>query len=958
MNETGEGSLKVPGYVVESRVGQGGAANVYRAVCQADGATVALKMVRPEVAKLLGTERFLREIKIAGSIAHPHLVPLLDWGEVAGLPYYIMPFLPGGSLRDRLDREGQLPLPTAVLIAIALARALGALHAHGIVHRDVKPENILVGPDGTDVLLADYGIARALSVASLEPITSTGIVIGTPAYMSPEQGAGDTVDARTDIYALGCVLYEMLAGEPPFTGPTAQVIIGRHIGETLPSLGIARPGIPAPLEALVQRTLAKAAADRPQSAQELVEALTEVDLAAPPGPVPGRAPRRTLRLLGLGLGAFGLAAALWLVWPRPGALDPRRVVVFPFTAADPEDRADGEQLALLIGSALERTEPMRWLDGWAMLGRQEQEGRGSLTAAAAEGLARRAGARYFLDGSLWRVGDSVRVLVRLHDLVEQGAPVTRTAVGTSTDALVDLALQAILELLPRIVGVGPFTNVVRLRDRNPAAVARWLQGEREYRSSRMAGALALFEAALADDSLLAPAALRGALAASWLNSGRAGPLNDLALRHAEQLSTREHRLAAALREHLTGHANAAIEALRLALTADSSSADVWLLAGEVYLDLLPTIGLDPRTLTAVPAPRTWPLERMAMDAFAQAVQLDSTFTPPVVNLAEIALRAGNRDDARRWIEVLRRSGSEPATVSRLELAARCLGDDGREDWRAQARRDGLQSYHTGALLIASLDSATRNCGRRVLEAVLAADTATAAEDWGALLLVQSALIGAGQSSVALAMVDSAVAGGMTPALGLFVLDAVAGVEVGGRAAQFVAELGTGYAVRSAASLWLLTVWHASRQEWAPIHEVAAVLARRIGADGSRVDSLVGSIASAYSALGRGDSATAMARLEVLVPAVPSQVLEGSLWEPLATERIVLAELLLARGEYAKAHRVASVFDHPGVFIHQLFLAQSLRLRVAAATALGEPTLAAAASRRLDQMLIRFPPSGR
>ena len=263
-------------YRVERELGSGGMATVYLAQDLKHQRTVAIKVLRPELAASLGTERFLREIEIAARLDHPHVLPLYDSGESAGLLYYVMPFVEGESLRDRLEREGQLPVEDAIRITREVADALSAAHRTGIIHRDIKPENILLS--GGHARVADFGIARALSVAGGARLTSSGVAIGTPAYMSPEQAAGqENLDARSDLYALGCVLYEMLAGETPHSGPTAQSIMVKRLTEPVPRLSGLRETVSPALERVVHRILSKSPADRPASAASLIE---ELDRAA------------------------------------------------------------------------------------------------------------------------------------------------------------------------------------------------------------------------------------------------------------------------------------------------------------------------------------------------------------------------------------------------------------------------------------------------------------------------------------------------------------------------------------------------------------------------------------------------------------------------------------------------------------------------------------------------------
>ena len=260
-------------YTIEREAGVGGMATVYVARDLKHDRHVALKVLKPELAALLGIERFLSEIRVTAHLQHPHILPLFDSGQAAGLIYYVMPHVEGESLRQRLAREKQLPLETAIEITRAVASALDYAHRHGVIHRDIKPENILF-QDGQAVV-ADFGIALALSAAGGSRLTETGLSLGTPQYMSPEQATGDrTLDARSDIYSLASVLYEMLAGEPPHTGPTVQSVIAKVLTDRPRPLRALRDAVPPPLEAAVQKALAKVPADRFGSAAQFAEALT------------------------------------------------------------------------------------------------------------------------------------------------------------------------------------------------------------------------------------------------------------------------------------------------------------------------------------------------------------------------------------------------------------------------------------------------------------------------------------------------------------------------------------------------------------------------------------------------------------------------------------------------------------------------------------------------------------
>jgi eukaryotic-like serine/threonine-protein kinase len=260
-------------YELVRTLGAGGMATVYLAHDVRHGRDVALKVLHPDLGSALGPERFQREIRLAARLQHPHILTVLDSGENAGRLWFTMPFVEGESLRDRLTRERQLPIADAVRIATQAAQALQYAHQHGVIHRDIKPENLLLTEDG-NTLVADFGIARSLSPGGSK-LTETGVTLGTPAYMSPEQASGESdVSALTDIYSLGTVLYEMLAGEPPFTGPTAQAVIAKRFTSTAPDVRLARPTVPEPVALAVGQALSPVPADRFANAADFARALT------------------------------------------------------------------------------------------------------------------------------------------------------------------------------------------------------------------------------------------------------------------------------------------------------------------------------------------------------------------------------------------------------------------------------------------------------------------------------------------------------------------------------------------------------------------------------------------------------------------------------------------------------------------------------------------------------------
>jgi serine/threonine-protein kinase len=312
-------------YALERELGRGGMATVYRARDLRHGRSVAVKVLHPELAATLGGERFLREIELTATLQHPHILPLFDSGAAGGLLYYVMPFVEGETLRARLVRERQLPLTDAMRIATEVGDALAYAHACGVVHRDIKPENILLqGGPGGHALVADFGIGLAIAQADGARMTQTGLSVGTPQYMAPEQAMGERgVDARADLYALGAVLYEMLAGEPPFTGPTAQTIVARVMTETPRSLSIVRPSVPPHVDAAIRMALEKLPADRFPTATAFVAALSTPVLVAGGGSS-GAEPRAPARYRRAGLVVLAVAGVLtagvalgWVLRPAP-----------------------------------------------------------------------------------------------------------------------------------------------------------------------------------------------------------------------------------------------------------------------------------------------------------------------------------------------------------------------------------------------------------------------------------------------------------------------------------------------------------------------------------------------------------------------------------------------------------------------------------------------------------------
>jgi len=418
-------------YRVEREIGAGGMAIVYLARDLQHERDVALKVLRFDVGDATMADRFDREIRLAARLVHPHILPLLDSGAVEGHLWYAMPFVSGESLRSLLAREKQLPLNDAIRLANEVADALQYAHEQGVLHRDIKPDNILLASG--HALVTDFGIARALT-ESAESITRTGVALGTPAYMSPEQSTGEQqLGPRTDIYALATVTYEMLAGEPPFTGPTAQVVIARRLSQPPPSIRMVRPTIPESVDAVLQRGLALTPADRFSSAREFGRALAEAQTAE------GRSSRRRSSVTATaGIGAIILTVGLvaWLVnlgAPQAPPASPvladraTRLAVLPFRLIGADNSAQylADGITQEINSALANLSGLRVLDG------------NSVEAVGTGKGAREIGALLevdaLVDGDVQKAGDAIRVRVKLIDPPSQASIWSETYDHTASD---------------------------------------------------------------------------------------------------------------------------------------------------------------------------------------------------------------------------------------------------------------------------------------------------------------------------------------------------------------------------------------------------------------------------------------------------------------------------------------------------------------------------------------------
>jgi serine/threonine-protein kinase len=706
-------------YRIERPLGRGGMATVWLAHDLRHDRPVALKVLHPELAQTLGPERFDREVKLAARLQHPHILTVLDSGEASGHLWFTMPFVDGESLRDRLTREGQLPLEEAVRITREAAAALDYSHRHGVVHRDIKPENILLTRDG-DALVADFGIARALGGGDEAPLTQTGMAVGTPAYMSPEQASGGAVDVRTDIYSLGSVLYEMLAGEPPFTGPTAQAIMARRFSEPVRPLRAVRETVSAGLEHAVLKALARAPADRFASAAEFSRALALATGATTPGggtvaatlgppaaipPAAGRESEPAHRRWRGHRALSGLAALLvlatggWAIWHRSRVtagdvrLDPSTLAVLPFRAAGPGLDLWREGLVDLVSMNLDGAAGLRSVPPRTVLSQwHRQIGAAEADQERTLGVARGLGARYVLTGSIVGSGASVRLSAEMIDLASGAAQAKAQTEGPadSVPAMVDrLTLELLRNGLPdrsggRIAPAGEGTIT-----RSLPALKHYLTGERLFRGGQADSAVTEYEGALAADSTFALAAYRLVVVPSWSFSphpvdGFPPDALDRLLRLADRLPPREAAVTRVL--PLLQHALiSALPPLERLVEQYPSDAEAWFQYGDALFHLGGAAG-QPR--------------EAFRQALRRATELDPGLGFAYVHLAEDAFDRGDSSEVGRIVSALRRTDASSPKTTGIALAfAEVWGDSAAR----RAVRAALDTASSTAIITAKHD---------------------------------------------------------------------------------------------------------------------------------------------------------------------------------------------------------------------------------------------------------------
>jgi len=921
-------------YTVEKEIGRGGMSLVYLARDLRNQRNVALKVLRPELTKSIGANRFLREIKIAANLEHPHILPLFDSGDADGLLYYAMPFVDGESLRDRLTREGQLSFDDALKIAKEVGHALANAHEHGVIHRDIKPENILL--TGGIARVADFGIARARTEAGeYESTTDANMAIGTPEYMSPEQASGsDTIDARTDIYSLGCVLYEMLAGEPPFTGRTLQAIVAKHLGEKVPTISVLRPGIPVKAVRVIECALAKVPADRHPTAARFVEAWEKA-----------KEPTPRWQLVATVSGIIVVAALLFgRPWGPEGwfgggrnELDAHKVVVFPLVSTDRElnEAGIGWSVALAIGGALEHAHPLKFLDGWRWLSEEMRADPRLITPIVEERISRERGARYYTTGVIRPGRDSLAISLQLQDVSGDSLIAQETASGeTGTVAEQVLGIEAVSLLLPRLVEPRREVDLSPYTDRDPGAILLSIQGDRHYRHSRFAEAYDFYRRAVEEDSLLAFAAVKGAQAASWLNRfDDARELTGVALDGDHLLPAKYREFVHGWNAYLDGDADSAVAVLKSVLALDHDWSEAAMALGDAYYHLLPSEA---------------PLDSLAEAAFETAVAHDSIFVPALYHLGEIAVRNGDLVKAERMVEQIAVAEPDIRWLHHLEAMIECIRSQGSGiEWMTLIEEDALGALNVArALAVGGLHT---TCAVDGFETLLAVPTADPGTRWGALMGLQGVLLAKGRYDDALALLDSAQAAGSRGVFSLYVINALAGApfEHKAREAEEIARRLTGefYTTAQLPTKWLLSSWNSQIGRFSTVEGII----RELSDEGDDALARVAAYLEAHLAADRGDDDTAVSRLQHLSSNAPPDILMWDITGPLAPERILLAELLLEMQRYSEAERVASSFDHQGAVVFLPFLPRSLMVRLRAAYARGDPSSVADLSQRLRDL---------
>ncbi|MEO8194071.1 MAG: protein kinase [Gemmatimonadales bacterium] len=979
-------------YSIERELGRGGMATVYLARDVRHGNRVALKVLSSDVASMVSGERFTREIRITAGLQHPHILAVFDSGSINGHPYYVMPFVDGPTLAERIRNEGPLPIEEALEIACEVADALRHAHAEGFVHRDIKPSNILLAHG--HAVVADFGVATAVETVNDQDLTRTGIAVGTAAYMSPEQAAGEDVDGRSDIYSLGCVLYEMLAGRPPYTAANPRALMAKHWMDEVPSLKALRGSVRGSIDALVRKAMAKRPSERFATAGELEDAIQHVSTEekfaasgltpsedhrafAPAIPLEaladGHASAATATAIGVdstgelgalagedpaltriasgpsslapfatrqkgfsfraaAVGALTVAAVAFAAWyfmrPAEAALDRNRVIVYPLLV--PQDfkgpRNVGEDIGTMIGTALDGAGKLRWIDGWPLLSPAARQDIRSLPTNEARNIARSRRAAWYLMGRIVARGDSSEVFLELNDVAGDSTVARGRAVGLTSNAW-RTGLHAVNALLPVLIpsGANSVDILSEWNDRDPKAVASFLLGESAFRRARLAEALDHYRDAMRGDSTFTLAAIRGAQAATWNHRpDEAESFIRSAL--SRPMPPRYMHFARGYEAYIAGSAERAAAELYRAIEIDPEMSVAWMQLGEVYTHLLPAAG-NPDSLARI--------------AFDEAYRLDPSARNLLLHSIELRLREGDVQSAGPLVRAFLAGEPDSVLAQQITIMYDCAraGTLGVQ-WMEHAKR------HPLAVLSSSKNfqggGARLPCAVSGYEAILAVDTTAdgAGRRWSAVVGLGSALLAQGKPAEAKAVVDTAIArkwGGAA-----FYLMAGPVYKEMQEPARSVArhdesQFGPAYSREPyVPRLWQLGVWEAMAGRPNVAATIATDLESRARRSGVVADARLARSMAAFATLARGDTAAAESLLAAIVAEpVPGEDIVWDLAAPRGMERLTLARLLAAKGDYRKAIEVANVFDVSWPSIYLLYVPASLELRMQAAAALSD-----------------------
>jgi tetratricopeptide (TPR) repeat protein len=930
-------------YVIERELGRGGMATVYLARDLRHDRPVALKLLHSELATTLGPERFQREIRLTARLDHPYILPVLDSGSAAGQLWYTMPYVRGESLRECLHREGELPVELALEITRQVASALDYAHREGVVHRDLKPENILLSEGQARV--ADFGIAKALTAGG-EQLTEAGLAMGTPAYMSPEQATGSEVDARADVYALGCVWYEMFAGEPPFRERTQHALLAAHATKTPEPISQRRTSVPPQVAALLMRCLEKHPADRPQTAAAL---LAELSALTTPRAVPTVAGERLKKSsavsrqwskVAVGLGVLLLAGLAALFWPRSSGanktLDPNLVAVVPFrvAGADPSLAYLREGMLDLLAAKLtgdggpRAADPRSVMSVWRRLVGDEHR---DLPQDSAMLLARQLGAGRLLLGGIVGTGNRLVVNASLLQVPAGGTPAVSSVTGR-VDSLGVLIDRLTSELLAREAGEAS-QRVAGLTNTSLPALRAYLQGQATYRRGRYGEAMEWFDRALVQDSSFALAGLGLVYAGTWEAPAAIDRAIRITSRLRERLSPRDRVLLAAFAgphypapypfvEQIAGWERAT-EVLW-------DSPETWYQLADVLFHRAPITGPE------------WPIQRAAA-AFRRAIELDSTFAAPLDHLVEIAVLTGDTAGVSRLgdLYLTRHAEAELADFVRWRVTVVLGSNSARAQLRSRFDRMNVRSL----VRIVAFAQLSGIGGEDVEPASIALRRLTpvrTADPEGAHWTLINLALNQGRPSEARDAVEAIREFG-TPheVLWNHVLNALLGEGDSTLAVSAVRRLlpaATGAPPRSSVAraelntdLCVLGLWYAQRAEWGIVQRALARM-RDPGVPEDVVPSwpprqVCAAVLEAARAVGRKrpDPTPALARADSLVSLG---------WFAMAPMNLVLTRLWEADGDLSRALAAVRRFEYDDP-VGAAYLATRLRTEGRLATLAGD-----------------------